>query len=65
MNISICLSTHVDFSALCTSAESILIQPEDRLPPLDGELFNAYNSTLAELEYEQLSLFNSEPDTSS
>ena len=61
-NIVISLSPYVESSAICISAATILSQSAAGLPPLDGELSTSYNSTLAELEYERFSLFDSEPD---
>ena len=61
-HVDISQSTHIEPSALCISAALILSQSAAGLPPLDGELSTSYISTLAELEYERFSLFDSEPD---
>ena len=53
---------HIESSALYSTAATILSQSAAGLPPLDGELSTSYNSTLAELEYERFSLFDSNPD---
>ena len=60
--VDISLSTHNESSALYFTAATILSQSAAGLQPLDGELSTSCNSTLAELEYERLSLFDSEPD---
>ena len=46
------ISPQIDSSILRISAASIISQCSNGLPPLDGDMSNAYNNVIAELDYE-------------
>ena len=59
---NLCSQPAIDSANLRIFAASIISQFPNRLPPLDGDMSNAYNNVIAELDYELFSPLEPEPD---
>ena len=59
---NLCSQPSIDSAYLRIFAASIISLYPNGLPPLDGDMSNAYNNAIAELDYELFSSFEPEPD---
>ena len=60
--VELCLLPYIDYSSLQMTGAFVLSKSPLGLPPIDGEDSTTYFEAIAELEYEMLSHFQSEPD---